>query len=97
MNYHFHPEAEAELNDAVDYYEHCQEGLGLEFAKEVESAIQTICRFPHAWAPLSENTRRCLMKRFPYGIVFQSKSDKIIIVAVMHLTRKPGYWTKRRG
>jgi plasmid stabilization system protein ParE len=97
MRYTFHPDAQAELNDAVDYYEGCQEGLGLEFAKEVEATIQSICRFPHAWTPLSGNTSRRLMKRFPYGIVFQSKSDEIIVVAVMHLTRKPGYWTKRRG
>lgn len=97
MNYHFHPAAEAELNDAVDYYERCQEGLGLEFAKEVEATIRSICAFPHAWTPLSVNTRRCLMKRFPYGIVFQNKGDEIIVVAVMHLTRKPGYWSERQA
>lgn len=97
MNYHFHPDAEAELNDTVDHYEGCQEGLGLEFAEEVHSTIRSICRFPYAWAPLSKNTRRCLMKRFPYGIVFQIKGDEIIIVAVMHLSRKLGYWIKRQA
>jgi toxin ParE1/3/4 len=53
MNYHFHPEAEAELNDAVVYYNGSQEGLGLEFAKEVDLTIQNICYFPHAWSSLS--------------------------------------------
>jgi hypothetical protein len=67
MRYLFHPEAEAELNDAVDYYDECQEGLGLEFAKEVYAAIESICEFPLAWAPLSQNTRRRLLNRFPYG------------------------------
>jgi len=97
MKYHFHPEAEAELNEAVDYYDRCQDGLGLEFAKEVYSTIETICRFPAAWTALSENTRRCLTKRFPYGVVYRVKGDEIIIVAIMRLNRKPGYWNKRKA
>ena len=44
---------------------------------------------------LSSKTRRGLLKRFPYGIVYQPKSDAIIIIAVMQLNRKPGYWSKR--
>ena len=48
MRFRFHPEAEAELNDAVDYYDESQEGLGLEFAKEVHSAIESIHEFPLA-------------------------------------------------
>jgi hypothetical protein len=50
MKYRFHPEAEAELLHAVDYYDACQEGLGLEFAREVHSAVENICDFPLAWA-----------------------------------------------
>ena len=96
MKYRFHPQAEAELNEAVDYYDGCQEGLGLEFAKEVYAAIETVCRYPLAWTPLSRNTRRCLLNRFPYGVVYQSKDDVIIIIAVMRLSRKPNYWRERK-
>lgn len=46
MNYSFHPAAERELNEAIDYYNKCQDGLGLEFAKEVYSTIQNILSFP---------------------------------------------------
>lgn len=74
MKYRFHPAAEAELNDAVDFYDECQEGLGLEFLKEVYAAIESICKFPLAWTPLSKNTRRRLLKRFPYGVVYQQQS-----------------------
>jgi len=95
MKVRFHPEAEVELNDAVDYYDGCQQGLGLEFGKEVYATVQNICQFPLAWTPLSPKTRRGLLKRFPYGIVYQPKSDEIIIIAVMQLNRKPGYWSKR--
>lgn len=97
MRYHFHPGAEAELNEAVDYYDRCQDGLGLEFAKEIHSTIRTICDFPFAWTPLSKNTRRCLTRRFPYGVVYQIKGNEIIIIAVMQLNRKPEYWKKRKA
>jgi ParE toxin of type II toxin-antitoxin system, parDE len=97
MNYRFHPEAEVEFIEAVEYYEGCQKGLGLAFAREVHLTIQTICHFPHAWSPLSKNTRRCLTKRFPYGVIYQAKKDEIIIIALMQLNRKPGYWKERKA
>ncbi len=75
MKYRFHPGAEAELNDAVDYYDECQEGLGLEFAREVYAAIESICEFPLAWASLSKNTRRRLLKALFMrgGLLFSPK------------------------
>ena len=95
MKYIFHPEAEEELNLAVDYYNQCQANLGWDFSKEVYTAIQNILAFPEAWASLSKNTRRCLVNRFPFGVIYQSKSNKILIVAIMQLNRKPGYWHNR--
>lgn len=78
MKYSFHPVAVAELNEAIDYYEELQSGLGLEFAKEIFSSIQRILEFPNAWPALSKNTRRCLVNRFPYGIIYQIlKSDAL--------------------
>ena len=64
MNYSFHAAAEAELNQAVDYYNTCRPDLGWEFAQEVHAAIQSILARPAAWTPLSEHTRR-----FPYGVI----------------------------
>ncbi len=95
MKYHFHPEAYSELNDAVVFYDRCQEGLGLEFTMEVFNAIQNILQYPLAWTSLSQNTRRCILKRFPYGIIYQIKEDMIFIIAIMQLSRKPLYWNKR--
>jgi hypothetical protein len=95
LKYSFHPSAETELNQAVDYYNQCQGGLGLEFAKEIDTAIQNILSFPQAWAPLSANTRRCLTKRFPYGVIFQIANQEVFIIAVMHLNRTPTYWKDR--
>jgi hypothetical protein len=95
LKYFFHPSAETEINQAVDYYNQCQSGLGREFAKEIHAVIKNILSYPDAWAPLSLNTRRCLTKRFPYGVIYQKTQQEVIIIAVMHLNRAPDYWRDR--
>ncbi len=95
MQYSFHPEAEQELNDSIDYYNECQENLGFEFAEEVFKSINHILSFPYAWSPLTDNTRRCLTDRFPYGIIYQVTTEEVFILAVMQLNKKPDYWKLR--
>jgi len=95
MKFSFHPEARKELFEAADYFEDCGTGLGLEFSKEIFAAIQRIISFPEAWSKFSDNTRRCLTKRFPYGVVYQIEANEVIIIAVMQLNRAPDYWKKR--
>lgn len=95
MNYLFLDAAERELYEAVAYYEESSEGLGLEFSREVFATVSRIFKFPEAWSPYSNRTRRCLLKRFPYGIVYRVVGDEVVIFAVMQLNRKPGYWEER--
>ena len=96
MSFSFHPEAEEEFNLAIDYYEEAEPGLGYDFAQEVYSTIQRAVDFPKAWIVLKGEIRRCLVKRFPYGVLYSEKQNGIFIVAVMNLHRKPGYWKARR-
>jgi toxin ParE1/3/4 len=96
MRYLFHPEAEIELLDAIDYYEFCRRGLGYEFAIEVHFTIQNILSFPNAWPILEEGIRRCQIRRFPYGLIYSEHENIIYILAVMHLHRRPGYWQDRK-
>ena len=70
MRFYFHPRANAEFDEAVRYYEDCQPDLGLDFAEEVYAAIQRVSAYPEAWVAMSKNTRRCLVNRFPYGVIF---------------------------
>ena len=65
MRFSFHPDAEAEFDQAVAYYEATQSGLGLSLADEVLVAVTRILDYPEAGQPFSKNTRRCLAKRFP--------------------------------
>ncbi len=95
MKFYFHPEAEAEFNRSAEYYEQCQPGLGFEFVEEVYAAISRIVQYPDAWSALSKNSRRCLVNRFPYGVIYQVKSHNLRLIAVAHLNRRPAYWIKR--
>jgi toxin ParE1/3/4 len=81
--------AEQELIETVQYYNSQCPGLGFEFAAEVTHTIVRIAEYPLAWHKLSARTRRCRTNRFPYGIIYQIKKDCIMIIAVMHLHRKP--------
>jgi len=95
MMFSFHPLAEQEFDKAVSYYEECRYGLGLEFAEEVYAAIARIIAYPKAWTKLSKHSRRCLVHRFPFGVIFQVEDMELRVIAVANLNRKPGYWKKR--
>jgi plasmid stabilization system protein ParE len=95
MEVKFLAPAQAELEEAVAYYEAQKEGLGFEFTEEVKRAIQRILQFPEAWSPISRHTRRCRTSKFPYGVIYQIRGDVLLIVAVMHLHREPRNWKSR--
>ena len=95
MNYRYHPDARQEASTAVAYYAAISQELGVDFLTELENGISRIVKMPKAWANHMAGTRRCLLHRFPYGIVYQIESEEIQIVAVMPLHRRPGYWTER--
>ena len=96
MNFSFHPEAEAEFLAAIEYYEECEQGLGFDFSVETYSAIQRILNFPQAWSLVDHDVRRCLLHRFPFGVLYSIESSEIFILAVMHLHREPDYWKRRQ-
>jgi hypothetical protein len=91
----FHPDAETEFFAAIAYYEDREPGLGYDFAIEVHSTIDTILSFPQAWPIIEDGIRRCLVRRFPYGIIYAIDEEIVFILAVMHLHRDPGYWKER--
>ncbi|MDA8104781.1 MAG: type II toxin-antitoxin system RelE/ParE family toxin [Nitrospiraceae bacterium] len=95
MDIAFLASAEAELLDAVAYYNSQSEGLGYEFAAEVKRTIERIVQYPDAWSQLSKRTRRCRTNRFPYGIIYQIDNEALLVVAVMHLSRHPQAWRER--
>jgi plasmid stabilization system protein ParE len=95
MEIEWHDRALIELQDAIEYYEDKRLGLGEKFQAEVRRSIDHIKKFPNAWPRVSQRSRRIRTHRFPYGLVYQLHSDRIAILAIMHLHRKPGYWQNR--
>ncbi len=95
MKYLYHPEALAEYADAALYFEERAPGLGTDFTIEVEDAIQQVTQAPDRWRCVDEDIHRFLVRRFPYGILYTVEDEYVLIVAVMHLSREPGYWRHR--
>jgi len=95
MKIKFLDEAKIELDDAYDYYENQEVGLGDQFMSEVLSGLDRIVNFPKAWHPLSNNIRRCQMRIFPYGLIYTIIEKETLIISVSNLLRKPTHWKDR--
>lgn len=91
--------AQVEFEEAVSHDESEQAGLGDRFRSEVLRSISRIHRFPVSYQQFSPGTRRCLIAKFPYGIIYHysPESDEILIVAIAHLHRRPDYWVSRES
>lgn len=81
MRVRFLAAASEEFSNAVSYYDSQKEDLGDEFADEVWRTISRIVSHPLAWQQLSARTRRCLTRKFPYGVIYLARSDSILIIA----------------
>lgn len=95
MKVRFLEPAGVELEEAVQWYNDREEGLGEELRAAVKNAVDLIIAFPEGWTEVSKNTRRCPTRRFPYAVIYQQRPDTILIVAVAHLRRRAGYWRDR--
>jgi hypothetical protein len=95
MQIYFIEPATIELADAFDFYEIQLSGLGKEFIIEVEETVQLITKFPELWSENSNHTRKAVLKRFPFNIIYSIYLDSIYIIAVAHQNRKPEYWIDR--
>jgi plasmid stabilization system protein ParE len=91
----FHLDALAELERAKAWYDAQRFGLGESFFQEITTAISRIQEAPNAWPEYQRETRRFLVHRFPFAIIYSQRSTGLLVVAVMHLKRRPGYWTSR--
>jgi len=92
----FHPEASRETEETRAWYERQKKNLGAEFLQEIENAMEKIQQAPAAWLNYKFGTKRILVHRFPYSIVYRTKESMIQIVAIAHHKRKPFYWKDRK-
>jgi plasmid stabilization system protein ParE len=91
----YHRLAAKELIDSALFYDHRRAGLGEEFLTEVDAVLAFIRAHPELGRPGRHGTRSYPTKRFPFRLVYEVEPDRIWIVAVAHLSRRPGYWARR--
>ena len=95
----FHSEAAEEYLAATQYYlDHASPLVPAAFVAEVEPAIQILLTSPTTWAVIEEpQIRRYLLKQFPYSIYYrwEPEKDRVSVYALMHFSRRPGYWRQR--
>jgi plasmid stabilization system protein ParE len=91
----FHPEAREELMESARFFEEKTPGLGWDLITAVEQAAHRLTKFPELGAVERGNIRKCLVRGFPFTLLYEVNPDYIFIAAVMHQHRSPGYWTKR--
>ncbi len=98
MKLRIHRLAVAEIDHEVDYYESCSAGLGAELEDEIDAVLETILQFPYAAPQWKDRRDRrvAVLDRFPFTLVYQIKDEEIVIIALAHTSRSPGYWARRR-
>jgi plasmid stabilization system protein ParE len=89
------PEAEAELTEAIDWYESRGEGLGADFMRAVDAAMAAIERNPEQHQIVRGQVRRAVLRRFPYGLIYVASEHEITVLACFHGRRDPRRWFER--
>ncbi len=92
----FHPEAIEDIRQAVAWYRKESDSVADRFKAELRHAELRITSTPQTWPDYLLGTKRYVIKKYPYSLVDVQRSDKIIILAVAHSRRKPGYWDGRK-
>jgi toxin ParE1/3/4 len=91
----FHPDAVIEGAEARAWYAERSAVAAVAFVRELDSAVEAMIEQPSRWPRYLYGTRRCLLRRFPYGVVYREKPGTILVVAFAHCSRRPGYWKDR--
>lgn len=100
MRVELHAGAIRDLDDAIDWYEAQRPGLGVVFLREVARAFEVIAEYPQMWPvwpgrSSRPRVRRFVLQRFPYSIAYIAQRQRVLILAVAHGRRRPGYWRVR--
>ena len=95
MRSRFHEAAEAEVTEAVDFYDAKAQGLGDRFLGELKTATKYIEEYPEIGPVIDQGVRAKILAKFPYSIMYVIEEDRLFIVAVAHQSRRPAYWADR--
>lgn len=88
-------EAQREVQEAFDYYEQKSEGLGFEFMRSLDAALQSVKRNPLAYQKIYKDARRVLLRKFPYALFYTTEETRIVVIACFNQKRHPIDWLRR--
>jgi plasmid stabilization system protein ParE len=91
----FHPAVRDEIDDAHDWYEQRQPGLGGDFLNELERVLAEITANPARYGFADGDIREGLLTRFPYAVYYRVLADRVRVLAVYHTARDPSRWQSR--
>jgi plasmid stabilization system protein ParE len=89
------PEAQRVFDDAVDWYEQRQAGLGVDFVARVREVMNRIAANPKLHAAVYGDVRKALVARFPYIVLYREEAGEVVVIAVFHTSRDPSIWQSR--
>jgi plasmid stabilization system protein ParE len=95
IGYRFLSLAEEEMTEASLFYEAASSGLGDDFLHDIQHAINRLRSYPQAGEAVAPSLRRMLLHRFPFSIIYSVETNVILVVAIAHHGRRPGYWQSR--
>ena len=95
MRVDFHPEATAELSASAEWYAERSAVAAQNFLVAVDLAVSSIVKDPERFVRIDDRHHGCSVVKFPFQIVFRRDQSRIVIVAVAHAKRRPGYWRRR--
>ena len=95
MRVSFHPEAAAEVERAQAWYEERSALAAAGFLQELTRALQRLRSHPARYQVAAHGTRRVLLEQYPFSLVYLIRHDEVVVVAVAHHKRRPGYWGRR--
>lgn len=92
--------AQSEATQSAIWYDNRQDGLGEEFIDDLQATFEKVAEHPDSFPYLEHyrgalDVRRCLLKRFPFAVIYLRRPDEILVVAVAHARRNPVYWLSR--
>ena len=96
MNLVLLPEAEADLDEAIDHYiDEASAAVAADLQREVRRVAALLCEWPSLGHKVGVHARAFGLKRFPYQLVYRLTTDAVVIVAIAHERRDPRYWRGR--
>jgi plasmid stabilization system protein ParE len=93
----YHPAAEEELLSEIGFLELRAAGLGRRFFDEIQRAERLVAQFPESGYELSGGIRKCRLRKFPFALIYSVEREGLLILAVAHHRRRPGYWADCLG